>query len=74
MLAKKSVENRITLPERILEQLPPTEYFDVQVESGTVVLRPVPIDRSARVRDKLASLGITEKDIEEAVHWARSRK
>lgn len=73
MLAKKTVKNQITLPKKIVEQLPTTDYFDVRLESGAVVLRPVEVDRSARVREKLAELGITEQDVRDAVRWARGK-
>jgi hypothetical protein len=73
MLAKKTVKNQITLPKKIVETLPATDYFDVRVEEGEIVLRPVVVERGGAdaVRAKLRDLGITEEDVREAVRWAR---
>ncbi len=71
MLAKKTVKNQITLPKKIVEAFPGTDYFDVKIENGKIVLNPVLPGREEQVRDKLATLGIAEQDIEYAVNWAR---
>lgn len=73
MLAKKTVKNQITLPKKVVEAVPPTDYFDVRVEEGEIVLRPVVVERSRgdAVRAKLRELGIREEDVREAVRWAR---
>ncbi|MBN2497869.1 MAG: AbrB/MazE/SpoVT family DNA-binding domain-containing protein [Deltaproteobacteria bacterium] len=73
MIAKKTVKNQITLPKRVVALFPDVEYFEVQVQDGQIVLKPVIPDRIERVRDKLASLGIEQKDIQEAIAWARKR-
>lgn len=72
MLAKKTSKNQVTLPKRIAERFPGIDYFDVQVEEGAIVLRPVQLDRLDRVREKLAKLGLTQKDVADAVAWART--
>ena len=71
MLAKKTVKNQITLPKKIVEKFPDVEYFDVHVDNGNIVLKPVNPNRIDDVHDKLAKLGITERDIRDAVNWAR---
>lgn len=73
MLAKKTFKNQITLPKKVVEAVPPTDYFDVRVEEGEIVLRPVMVERSRgdAVRAKLRELGISEEDVREAVRWAR---
>ena len=71
MLAKKTVKNQITLPKKIVEAFPGTDYFDVKIENGKIVLNPVQPGQVEQVRDKLATLGIAEQDIEYAVSWAR---
>ncbi len=71
MLAKKTVKNQITLPKKIVDAFPDTDYFDVKIENGKIVLNPVQPGQAEQVRDKLASLGIAEQDIEYAVSWAR---
>lgn len=74
MLAKKTVKNQITLPKKIVEQFPSSVYFDVRVERGSIVLRPVDLDRAGKTRQKLADLGIGEEDIRHAVKWAREQR
>lgn len=73
MLAKKTPTNQITLPQTVADQFPEAIYFEIQVENGRIVLRPVEDDRGAQVRDKLARLDLDENDIEAAVTWARRR-
>ncbi len=72
MLAKKTSKNQLTLPKKIADRFPGTDYFDVQVEDGAIVLRPIELDRIDRVRDKLVKLGITQRDASRAVEWARA--
>lgn len=71
MLAKKTVKNQITLPKKVADQFPATDYFDVRIEGGEIVLRPVDPDALRRVQRKLAELGIRERDVRAAVAWAR---
>ncbi len=77
MLAKKTVKNQITLPKSIVEQIPETDYFEVSLRGEEIVLKPVRIEGSSsrlgRVRGKIKALGLTEKDIDEAIRWARDR-
>ena len=74
MLAKLTAKNQLTLPKRALEALdveaPPT-YFEVEVRDGRILLTPAKIGGADAVRRKLAELGITEADIDDAVAWAR---
>ena len=71
MLAKLTAKNQLTLPKSITNEIEPTEYFDVQVEAGQIVLTPVKIQRADAVRAKLAALDLNEQDIIDAVTWAR---
>ena len=77
MLAKKTSKNQVTLPKKIIAELPDTEYFDVTLRQGTIVLRPVavtePGTRLATVRRKIRELGVRPNDIENAIRWARAR-
>jgi hypothetical protein len=77
MLAKKTVKNQITLPKSILDKIPDTDYFEVSLRGEEIVLKPVRIVSSAarlgRVRAKIKALGLTEKDIGDAIRWARGR-
>lgn len=78
MLAKKTSKNQVTLPKKILKEIPDTNYFDVSLREGAVVLRPVtvaePGTRLATIRRKIRDLGIEPKDIDRAIQWARGRR
>ena len=77
MLAKKTVKNQVTLPKKIVEQMPDTEYFEVSLQGDGILLKPVHLEgsasRLAQVRRKIKELGLTEKEIDVAIHWARRR-
>lgn len=78
MLAKKTSKNQITLPKEIVKAFPDAEYFDVSIKDDAIRLMPVkmiPVPSSLdRVREKMKKLGLTEKEVGEAIQWARSRK
>lgn len=71
MLAKLTSKNQITLPKAIVQQIENTQYFEVQVENGRIMLTPMRVQPTDLVRTKLAALGISENDVEDAVAWAR---
>ena len=72
MLAKLTSKNQLTLPKSVTNALEPTEYFEVKVENGQIILTPVRIQRADAVRSKLADLDLSEQDIANAVAWART--
>jgi hypothetical protein len=71
MLTRRTPENQITLPESALTSVDSAEYFDITVEDGRIILTPVSVQNGDDVRQKLEQLGITERDIDDAVAWAR---
>lgn len=71
MLAKLTSKNQLTLPKSITKAIGDSEYFDVKVEGGQIILTPVRIQRADAVRSKLAALDLSEQDIADAVAWAR---
>ncbi len=71
MLAKLTSKNQLTLPKSITRAIGASEYFDVKVENGQIILTPVKIQRADAVRAKLAALELSEQDITDAVVWAR---
>jgi hypothetical protein len=74
MLAKKTSKNQITLPKAVVTRFGGVEYFDVSTDGEAIVLRPLRRSRAEEVRDRLAKLGIDERDVSSAVRWARKRK
>lgn len=71
MLAKLTTKNQLTLPKTVVNLVGNAEYYDVEVQSGRIVLTPVRIQDANAVRDKLASLNISQEDINDAIEWAR---
>lgn len=78
MLAKKTSKNQITLPKDIANAFPDAQYFDVSIKDNKILLMPVkimPVGSTLEgVRDKMRRLGITEKDVDGGIQWARGRK
>jgi len=78
MLVKKTSKNQVTLPKAIVQQIPDTEYFDVSIQKGAVLLKPVVVSVAGKqlraVREKVQALGLTEDDVKGAIRWARGRK
>ena len=77
-LAKLSSKNQITLPKSMISHYNGVEYFEVRETEMGIYLVPVKA-KAARTSDSLitelradvARLGITEKDVADAVKWAR---
>ena len=75
MLAKKTSKNQITIPKKIIEQLPDVEYFDVELIDGVVMLKPLITYSTSleKIRAKVKKLGLQENTVKEAIEWARSK-
>ena len=75
MLAKLTAKNQITIPKKIIDQMPDVRYFDVALEEGAIVLKPLrTYDTDLdRIRAKVKKIGLTEKSVAEAIKWARSK-
>lgn len=71
MLAKLTSKNQLTLPKEVVSGFPGTTYFEIDTANGQIVLTPVRLQRADAVRAKLATLGISEQDVADAVEWAR---
>jgi hypothetical protein len=41
MLAKITSRNQVTIPKKIMDQLPNPQYFDVELQDGLVVMKPL---------------------------------
>jgi bifunctional DNA-binding transcriptional regulator/antitoxin component of YhaV-PrlF toxin-antitoxin module len=74
MLAKLTSKNQLTLPKAVVSQFPGTRYFEVRADQGRIVLVPARVSSLEGVWAKIESLGMGEKDVENAVRWARKRK
>lgn len=78
MLAKRTYKNQITLPKAVLKDFSGVDYFDISARGGEIVLRPVSVtprgERLARVRERIQALGLTEKDLSDAIEWGRQSR
>ena len=75
MIAKMTSKNQITIPKKIIEQLPDVEYFEVELKDGIVMLKPLrTYDTSLEeIRAKVKKLELQENTVREAIEWARSK-
>lgn len=74
MLAKMTSKNQLTLPKSVTRAVSATDYFDVEVRAGQIILTPVRIQRADLVRAKLAELHLSDGDVSDAVSWARDTR
>jgi bifunctional DNA-binding transcriptional regulator/antitoxin component of YhaV-PrlF toxin-antitoxin module len=75
MLAKITSKNQITIPKKIIEKIPETKYFDVELKEGIIQLRPLKIYGTDldQIRSKVKKLGLKENSVAEAIKWARKK-
>jgi len=75
MLAKITSKNQITIPKKVMDQMPNVKYFDLELKDGIVLLRPVRLydTNLEQIRDKIEKLGLRSDSVREAVQWARSK-
>ncbi len=75
MLAKITSKNQVTLPKKIMDQLPGVKYLEVQLEDGIILLRPVKTYDTDldKIRQKMQKLGLDSDSVHEAVKWAREK-
>jgi hypothetical protein len=74
LLAKMTAKNQVTLPKAVTSAVGASQYFEVKAVNGQIVLTPARIQRSDAVRAKLVELKLTERDVANAVTWARRRE
>lgn len=78
MIAKRTSKNQVTLPKAIADEFPGVVYFDVTVKGSKILMVPLKISRVGEplkeIRAKMKKLGVTGKDVGNAVTWARRRK
>jgi bifunctional DNA-binding transcriptional regulator/antitoxin component of YhaV-PrlF toxin-antitoxin module len=71
VVAKRTSKNQLTLPKAVVEQTGVAEYYDVTCDNGRIVLTPLHPGGADAVRTRLAELGISEADMNDAANWAR---
>ena len=70
MLAKLTSDNQLTLPAQAVDALGHPSHFEVTVEGDRLVLTPSH-DGADGIRVQLAFQGVSERDVADAVQWAR---
>jgi hypothetical protein len=78
MICKRTYKNQITLPKKVMEKFEDVEYFEVKAGEGKIVLEPVKMTALrdttlGKARKNIAALGLTLKDVEDAIEWARKK-
>ena len=75
MLAKITSKNQITIPKKIIDKLPHVKHFDIKIEDGVVILKPIKIFDTdlGQIRKKVKKLGLRENSVAEAMAWAKSK-
>jgi len=75
MLAKMTSKNQITIPKKIMDQMPSVKYFEVELKDGKIELKPLRVYETdlEKIRSKMKNLGLQPNSVKEAVEWARSK-
>ena len=75
MLAKMTSKNQITIPKKIMDQMPGVKYFEVELKDGIIELKPLRVYETdlEKIRSKMKNLGLKPNSVREAVEWARSK-
>lgn len=73
MLAKITAKNQITIPKKIIDQMPGVKYFEVQLKNETIILKPLRVYDTdlERIRSKVKTLELEQDSVVEAIRWAR---
>ena len=75
MLAKLTSKNQITIPKKIMDQLPDVQHFDVALNDGVIVMKPLTLYETdlGQIRTKMNKLGLKKDAVAEAIEWAREK-
>ncbi len=75
MLAKMTSKNQITIPKKIMDQMPSVKYFEVELKDDKIELKPLRVYETdlEKIRAKMKNLGLKPNSVREAVEWARSK-
>ena len=75
MLAKMTSKNQITIPKKIIDQMPSVKYFEVELKDDKIELKPLRVYETdlEKIRSKMKNLGLQPNSVREAVEWARSK-
>lgn len=75
MLAKITSKNQVTIPKKIMDQLPGVQYMEMELIDGVIRMKPVKtteIDLE-NIRAKMKRLNLNTESVSEAIKWARDK-
>jgi len=75
MLAKITSKNQITIPKKIMTQLPEVKHFDLELRDGIIFMKPLKLydTNLDQIRSKIQTLGLEPNSVNEAIKWERSK-
>ena len=75
MLAKITSKNQITIPKKIMTQIPEVKYFDLELRDGIIFMKPLKLydTNLDQIRSKIQTLGLEPNSVNEAIKWASSK-
>jgi len=75
MLAKLTSKNQITIPKKIMDQIPEARYFEVELRDGAVILKPLRTYSTSlnAIRSKAKDLGLNPDWHPGSYQMARSK-
>ena len=58
-----------------MDQLPDIQHFDVELDNGVIVMKPLVIYDTDlyQIRSKIKKLGLEKDIVAEAIQWVRKR-
>jgi len=74
MIIRMSSKNRITIPKHIVGQIGDVQYFEVELQDGIILLKPLRNYDTGleKIRLKIKDLCVEPEKAAEAVGWART--
>ena len=65
MLAKITSKNQITIPKKIMTQIPEVKYFDLELRDGIIFMKPLKLydTNLDQIRSKIQTLGLEPNSI-----------
>lgn len=75
MLAKITSKNQVTIPKKIMDQLPGVQYMEMELIDGVIRMKPVKTSEIdlENIRTKMKRLNLNVDSVSEAIKWARDK-
>ncbi len=75
MLAKITSKNQVTIPKKIMDQLPGVQYMELELINGIIRMKPVKTSELdlENIRAKMKRLNLNADSVSDAIKWARDK-